>query len=72
MSCIVNACKQHLESVRCAYFEHMLRAWSYSARLARAQLYLLVHSVVPGVWQFAASHELERLTKDMRQTCENL
>lgn len=55
------ASREHLRRNRMTYLGHMRFASWHGALCIRAGLMLLVHSVVPGVWQVAGGRLLGQL-----------
>ena len=58
---MIQRSRDHLASNGMTYAEHMRFASSHGAACIRAGLRLLVHAVVPGVWQTAGGRLLGRL-----------
>ena len=56
--------RDHLRRNRMTYIGHMRFASWHGAACIRAGIMLLVHAVVPGVWETAGGRLLGRLLKD--------
>ncbi len=52
---------KHLKFVRQCYFEHLVDAFGYSLSALKASVYFFIHGLVPDLFEFDGSEQIQNL-----------
>ena len=58
---MIKKSKDHLNSVKENYFEHMVIAFNVGLKMLLGGLKALIHGIIPGVFQTDASNKIKEL-----------
>ena len=64
---MLHKCKNHLDSVRESYFQHLFFAVCFGGRMIGAGIAAILHGLCPALFQYTGSKTIFRLSDELKQ-----